>query len=139
MTEWSHGCAGRVKRDISCAFVAFSGYNESALTLSAAITDAVRAYQSALSREFPSRLVRTVVFGSVARGEATEDSDIDILVLFDRLNSRERARAIDLGTEVAFDRRMLFSPLPLSVDEWHDLEMRERLLTAEIAREGIQI
>lgn len=109
------------------------------MTLSTAVENAVRAYQAAIVREFPSRLVRIVVFGSVARGEATEDSDVDVLVVLDRLTTRERARVIDLGTEIAFDRRLLFSPLPLSVDEWSDLEGRERLLATEIKRDGIQI
>jgi predicted nucleotidyltransferase len=138
-------CEGGQQRDLRVevarvlSITAASRYNEGVMLLPTTIENAVRAYQGAIAREFPSRLVRIVVFGSVARGEATEDSDVDILVVLDRLTTCERARVIDLGAEIAFDRRLLFSPLPLSVDEWSDIERRERLLATEINRDGIQV
>jgi predicted nucleotidyltransferase len=42
------------------------------------ILERLRTGRPALQREFP--LQRIALFGSVARGEATEDSDVDILV-----------------------------------------------------------
>lgn len=38
------------------------------------------------------RLVRVALFGSVARGEATERSDIDLLVVFDDIDYEQRTR-----------------------------------------------
>lgn len=52
-----------------------------------------------LARRYGAREVR--VFGSVARGSATSDSDIDLLVEFDRSKSAPSAlRAIDLGADL---------------------------------------
>lgn len=49
--------------------------------------DQVRAFLRAHAEEFRSRHMMTVdgVFGSFARGEQTEESDVDLLVSFERL------------------------------------------------------
>ncbi len=43
---------------------------------------------AALAREFGERLWGVVLFGSAARGEATADSDLDLLVIADALPER---------------------------------------------------
>ena len=50
---------------------------------------ALEAYAERLRSRFGSRLHGIVLFGSWARGEAHEDSDVDVLVLVDRLTSIE--------------------------------------------------
>ena len=55
-------------------------HGEPAMTLDA-VTDAVRRLEQRLRTEFG--VAALYVFGSVARGEARHDSDIDVLVEFD--------------------------------------------------------
>jgi uncharacterized protein len=52
---------------------------------------------------------RVIVFGSVARGEAGADSDVDLLVLFDGLGAEDRRRLMGrIRTEIA-------APVPIDV------------------------
>lgn len=52
---------------------------------------------------------RVIVFGSVARGEAGVDSDVDLLVLFDRLGAEDRRRLMGrIRTAIA-------APVPIDV------------------------
>ncbi len=56
------------------------------------IERAVRAYADALKAHFGDRLVALVLFGSVARGEATPFSDIDMLIVVSGLPPGRLAR-----------------------------------------------
>ena len=52
---------------------------------------------------------RVIVFGSVARGEAGADSDVDLLVLFDGLGAEDRRRLMGrIRTAIA-------APVPIDV------------------------
>lgn len=77
------------------------------------------------------------LFGSVARGEATEDSDFDVLVLLEGPSFAERGRVIDAMALVALEHRVVLSAVVLSTGEWQELIDRERLLPREIERDGV--
>jgi uncharacterized protein len=51
----------------------------------------IRAMARKIGQEFHPRQV--VLFGSYARGEATEDSDVDLLVVMDQVGPRGRRTA----------------------------------------------
>jgi len=104
---------------------------------SASIRAALSCYRTRLERELPGRVLRVVLFGSHARGEATEDSDVDVLVVLDRATHAERSRAIDEGGMVGIELLLAIAPLVLTQAEWDDLVARERRLAAEILRDGI--
>ena len=78
------------------------------------ILDRLRAMQPALEREFPLR--RMALFGSVARGDAGPESDIDILVDVDAsiglrfVTLAERLEAL-LGHGVDLVSRRAVKPL----------------------------
>lgn len=62
------------------------------LEVQTAIERAVQAYAEALKAHFGNRLVSLVLFGSVARGEATPHSDIDMLIVVSGLPPGRLAR-----------------------------------------------
>ena len=67
----------------------------------------IRKYARTLGREF--RPQRVVLFGSYARGKATEDSDVDILVIMnhDKPRNVDQAIAIRLTTDTPFPMDLL--------------------------------
>ena len=79
------------------------------------------------------------LFGSTARGEATEDSDVDVLLVVSDLTFPQRSHVIDIAAQIGFDHGFVFAPLVLTSDEWSALERRERLLPREIARDGLDL
>ena len=99
--------------------------------------DVLAAYRGKLERTFPGRLLRLTLFGSWARGEAHEDSDVDVLVVLDRATFAERSGAIELGAMAGLEHGWPVAPLVLTASEWAELERRERLLVREIARDGV--
>jgi predicted nucleotidyltransferase len=105
---------------------------------SRAIRDSVSCYRRRLERDLPGRLRRLVLFGSWARGEACEDSDVDVLVVLSSATGAERARAIDIGGMVGIERGLVMAPLVLTQSEWDEMVRSERRLGREIGRDGVE-
>lgn len=106
--------------------------------LSPELRNVVGRYRSRLSSELRSKLVRVVVFGSAARGQAHEDSDVDVLVLLDAPDRLERRRALDLAGEIALETGVPLAPVVQSLDQWNELLARERRFPLEVERDGVE-
>ncbi|NUM55336.1 MAG: nucleotidyltransferase domain-containing protein [Candidatus Hydrogenedentes bacterium] len=63
-------------------------------------TAALEDFERALRKAFPGRLRGIVLYGSHVRGEASEDSDLDVLVLLQ--GPIELARDLGLCVDAAF-------------------------------------
>jgi hypothetical protein len=84
------------------------------------------------------RLRRLVLFGSYARNQFDEESDVDVLVLIDALGPADRNRIID-ATVRCSTADIILSPLILTVAELDALRARELLIATDIDREGIVV
>lgn len=103
---------------------------------------ALERFKDALSSRFGDRLEEFVLFGSVARGEATEESDIDVLVVVDALTPAEKDEVLEVSYRTAVDADGEWEPvIPLAMSAQHarDLRERERLIMQEIAQDGIAL
>jgi predicted nucleotidyltransferase len=72
-----------------------------------------------LAREVRKRLVKelgtsvqVIMFGSQARGDATKESDIDLLVILPVINTETTRLASDIAWEVGFDAGKVISAIP---------------------------
>jgi len=108
------------------------------MPLASSVALTLSELRARLERELPGRVVRIVLFGSVARGEDTEESDLDVLiVLGDSPPYAERAHCMDVLTEIALPRGLVPAPVVLSEAEWDELRRRESLFVTEVERDGI--
>lgn len=87
-----------------------------------AITEVVRKCRTALESHYGSQLKGVVLYGSMARDQASIASDIDLLVLlsepFDYF--QELRRIIDLLYPIQLDTDRLISAKPAPFDEFED-------------------
>jgi predicted nucleotidyltransferase len=103
------------------------------------IRDALSRYAAKLRDRFGARVRFVKLFGSFARGEATDDSDIDVAVVIDGLTNAERNDAIGLVAEIELDTLVSLSPLVTSGDHF-DLWMRREIpIGRVILEEGIAL
>lgn len=103
-------------------------------TESAALTrfaDQVRA-------RYRDRVKRTVLFGSRARGEGHEESDLDVAVILTGADQPDRRALIDLSTDIFLETDIRISPVVLSQDEFDTLLRLRRGVALAIRDEGIE-
>lgn len=95
----------------------------------------LRAY---LQQEYRDRLEQVILFGSQARGDATSDSDIDILiVLKDPVNaSAELSRTSQFVSQLCLEHNILISRLFLPRSRF---ETENSPLLHRIRQEGIAL
>lgn len=79
------------------------------------------------------------LFGSRARGEGNEDSDVDLLVLLDRYDEKVKIKIWDAADAVFSATDILLAPQVLSRERFDNLRRRERLIAQEIERDGIRL
>jgi uncharacterized protein len=103
--------------------------------LSPAESAVLARLKSDLAARFGGRLEAVVLFGSRARSEGTESSDLDVLVLIRGLSRQERREVLDLAYARELETGLTLSPLvrdpagpPLAA-----------ALAGEIARDGRQV
>ena len=81
------------------------------IVLSAAELQLLGALKGALNALFGDRLVALKLFGSRARGEGRDDSDIDVLVEVRGVTHEERGAILDLAHDLGFEAGLVISPL----------------------------
>jgi predicted nucleotidyltransferase len=94
------------------------------------------AFREGLAGVFGRRLFDVVLFGSFARGEAREDSDVDVLVLVDDLSQSELGIVATIASEHGLANSVALAPLPMSTDHFRELAAAGRALAREIERDG---
>lgn len=98
----------------------------------------VDAFLAGLHDRFGPRLKSVRLFGSYARGTATVDSDVDLLVLLDRVDPEDDRAVTDLAGDLTWQiGGSVLSPLVMSESAFDEWKRRERLTPREIEREGI--
>jgi predicted nucleotidyltransferase len=99
---------------------------------------ALRELDADLRRRYGPRVRDVRLFGSFARGEANEDSDVDVLVVLDHVDWPTRRDVIDRATDVGLPRSLLMSPLVLDEATYERWRTQQRALLLDIERDGIR-
>ncbi len=101
--------------------------------------DALREFCDAVRALFGPRIRELALFGSRARGEGNDESDLDVLVVIDGLTSAEGRSVAYLAGDVLTHHDALLSPFAVSTVHMTHLRDRERLIAREIARDALPL
>lgn len=80
-----------------------------------------------------------VLFGSRARGDYSEDSDVDVAILVQGLTREMKNRILEAVAEFELEYLFPISALVLSEEEFEHLKSRERRIALDIEREGVPL
>jgi predicted nucleotidyltransferase len=108
-------------------------------TLSPSEIDAIREFVDAARALLGPDLREARLFGSRARGEGHEYSDIDIALIVGPEGRAQRRTLYDLAFDVGFAHHVQIAPLVLEEGRLQHLRARERLIAREIDAEGIPL
>lgn len=109
----------------------------------AMVPTALAAFSTEIARREGARFWAAVLFGSHARGEDSEDSDVDVAVIFTEMaNSliEEKLALADIAYDILLETGVLIQALPLSEDQWHHPNHHSNPdLIENIHRDGIKL
>ena len=99
-----------------------------------------REFAVEIRAHFGARLKAVRLYGSAARGDWSTESDIDLLVLLDRVELKDEdwlvSRALKLGI---LGSGFMLQPLFMTEANFNELEARERLFAREVRQDGIDL
>jgi predicted nucleotidyltransferase len=108
------------------------------LTLSQNVRDALRAARERLSAEFD--VDRIVLFGSVVRGTADEESDVDLLVVLrEHPDHPVRNRISNVILDINLEHDTNLSGLVVDQKAWDEGFVSVLPIHEEVEREGISL
>lgn len=79
------------------------------------------------------------VFGSRARGDEDEYSDMDVSIEVSLLNRKLKEKIFEIVWEVGFENFIIISPLIFTSEELKNSPLRSSLIVKNILEEGIKI
>jgi uncharacterized protein len=82
---------------------------------------------------------RLILFGSRARGDFTEESDIDLAIIVPGLTRKSKNEILNKVADVELNYLTPLSTLVISEEDFNTLKKRERRIALDIEREGIPL
>jgi predicted nucleotidyltransferase len=112
--------------------------------LAPSVATALARFRAALEVRLGARLREIVLFGSHARGTASEASDVDVYVVIDDASHSDRQVVFDIAYDIdasapGEDGWVGLEPVVHSTAQAADLRSRERRLLQNIDAEGIRL
>ena len=94
-------------------------------------------FKKEIKKLYGERLKQIILYGSYARGDFTEGSDIDLLIVLRGkvVPGREIDRMIDIITEINLKYGVLISVYPVSEEDYKKVNSP---LLINVRREGVQ-
>ncbi|MBM4394304.1 MAG: nucleotidyltransferase domain-containing protein [Deltaproteobacteria bacterium] len=105
-----------------------------------AVRETLDAFVAGVRGRFGTRTLSIRLFGSYARGEAHEESDVDCLVLLDRVDAADDRFVTDLAADLVWQLHgVVVSPMIMSDAEFESWKATERRTPLEIERDGVEL
>lgn len=79
------------------------------------------------------------VFGSRARGDASPESDLDVLVVVDSLDHSTEKYISECAWEIGFHEDVLIMPVAVSMDAVKHSPLSESVFIKNVYREGVAV
>lgn len=112
--------------------------------LAPAVATALARFRAAVDVRFGARVREVVLFGSHARGTASERSDVDVYVVIDDAAHEDRKTVFDIAYQIdasapGEDGWVGLEPIVHSTAEAADMRSRERGLLRNIDSQGVRL
>ncbi|MDQ7788745.1 MAG: nucleotidyltransferase domain-containing protein [Clostridia bacterium] len=107
--------------------------------LSQQCKEALSEFRDLLKLKLQDNLLHILLFGSTARGEATRESDIDVLVILKNKDDTSQEAVLDAVVDVNIKHDVFISVIIKSKAEYQYPPFRQTLLYTSIREEGFPV
>ena len=99
----------------------------------------LKEFRRELARQFPGQIERLSVYGSKARGDSHQDSDLDVLLIVKDTASRLKTRMRRVGYLLAAEGRAVPSILAFTHQEWTQRGHRGSPFRKAVERDEVRV
>ena len=99
----------------------------------------IEEFKRRVEQRFPRELVRLVLFGSKARGEATPESDVDLLAVIQSDNWRLGDEVRSVGYALELEHGVVLSILVISRNHYERLRANGTQFFHVLEQEGVVV
>jgi len=103
------------------------------------IENIIKSFSDETKMILRDNLVAEYLFGSVARNEAEEGSDIDILIIVKHFDYQLRKELSKLSSKYSISHGVCISPIIKDKKIWEQNEFYQTLFYQEIQRDGMRL
>ena len=96
-------------------------------------------FANVVRSRFGPSVVDIRLFGSHARANAHEDSDVDVAVVLEAAGWEERRDIINLAADIGLEHDLLLSPTVFDRGTYERWRAQDRPLVRDIETEGIRV
>ena len=96
-------------------------------------------YRHALNERHAGVVVRMVIYGSKARGDARSDSDLDVLIVVRNESGALKRTLRDIGYDLAATSWAAPSILAYTQDEWQHRKKKEFPFQQAVERDAVAV
>ena len=98
---------------------------------------ALQLFVKSLKNKYRDKVENVILFGSVARGEGKEDSDVDVLVITSYDSFKMQMLVSEIAVNVLLKTGIYVSAKVLTVDEFNFLRKMKSPFYKSVMKEGI--
>lgn len=102
-------------------------------------------FDKIVAKEFKEKVAQKVpiidirIFGSRARGDSIDDSDMDIFIETDEISREVKEIIYDIAWEVGFEKEIHISPIIFSRNEIENSPLKISPIVTNILSDGIKV
>ncbi|MDY0082754.1 MAG: nucleotidyltransferase domain-containing protein [Ignavibacteriaceae bacterium] len=102
------------------------------------ILELLNKVKTALKKLYKKNLIDIVLYGSYAKQEYNKDSDIDLLIILDKIESvgKEIDKIVDATYDISLEYNTLISAIPITYEDYKNVKSP---LLINVRKEGIII
>jgi predicted nucleotidyltransferase len=102
-------------------------------------SEAVNQYINRIQSRFGDRIITAVLFGSKARGDADDESDIDLLLVVDSEDRALRNELWRIAFRVSLEHNLVISPSVFGQASWAETRRIRMPLYRAVEADGIPL
>ena len=108
-------------------------------TMNRLVENVIAQFSDETKKLLKGNLVAEYLFGSVARNDTEEFSDIDILIIVKRFDYEIRKELSRLSSEYSINHGVCISPIVKDEKVWEQNKFYQTLFYQEIQRDSVQL